>query len=80
MPDSYADLSRFYDLVMTSGYYDYDAYAQALDYFIEDQGVVVAHQRLRFRLFPRETADQLLKRCGFHLQDSDGVLWQHSRR
>ncbi|MEU4360100.1 class I SAM-dependent methyltransferase [Streptomyces virginiae] len=30
MPDSYADLSRFYDLVMTSGYYDYDAYAHAL--------------------------------------------------
>ncbi|WP_190079686.1 methyltransferase domain-containing protein [Streptomyces longisporoflavus] len=30
MPDSYADLSRYYDLVMTSGYYDYDAYARAL--------------------------------------------------
>ncbi|MFJ6799030.1 class I SAM-dependent methyltransferase [Streptomyces sp. NPDC091268] len=50
------------------------------DYFIEDQGVVVAHQRLRFRLFPREAADRLLRRCGFHLQDSEGVLWQYVRR
>ncbi|MEU9237570.1 class I SAM-dependent DNA methyltransferase [Streptomyces subrutilus] len=50
------------------------------DYFIEDQGLVVTHQRLRFRLFPRETADRLLGRCGFHLQESDGVLWRYIRR
>ncbi|MFJ3582901.1 class I SAM-dependent DNA methyltransferase [Streptomyces sp. NPDC090127] len=50
------------------------------DYFIEDQGAVVAHQRLRFRLFPRETADKLLTRCGFHFHGSDGVLWQYVRR
>ncbi|GAA2324551.1 class I SAM-dependent methyltransferase [Streptomyces kunmingensis] len=49
------------------------------DYFIEDQGVVLAHQRLRFRLFPQETADRLLERCGFHFQESDGVLWQYDR-
>lgn len=30
MDDSYAGLSRHYDLVMTSGYYDYDAYAATL--------------------------------------------------
>ncbi|MGW8375908.1 class I SAM-dependent methyltransferase [Streptomyces sp. ODS28] len=28
--DSYADLARYYDLIMTTGYYDYEAYAQAL--------------------------------------------------
>ncbi|MGW7312914.1 class I SAM-dependent DNA methyltransferase [Streptomyces sp. NPDC054854] len=50
------------------------------DYFIEDHGLVVAHQTLRFRLFPRETAGRLLTRCGFHLQARDGVLWQYIRR
>ncbi|MFD9893228.1 class I SAM-dependent DNA methyltransferase [Amycolatopsis sp. NPDC059027] len=30
MEDSYAGLASHYDLVMTSGYYDYDAYARAL--------------------------------------------------
>ncbi|MDQ8705202.1 class I SAM-dependent methyltransferase [Streptomyces sp. LHD-70] len=30
MPDSYTDLADHYDLIMTSGYYDYDTYAQAL--------------------------------------------------
>ncbi|MFE0027278.1 class I SAM-dependent DNA methyltransferase [Amycolatopsis sp. NPDC059021] len=30
MEDSYAGLSSHYDLVMTSGYYDYDAYARAM--------------------------------------------------
>lgn len=49
------------------------------DYFIEDQGLVVAHQRLRFRLFAQNTAGALLKACGFHLQHSDGVLWHYIR-
>ncbi|MEU1121712.1 MULTISPECIES: class I SAM-dependent methyltransferase [unclassified Streptomyces] len=30
MTDSYAGLARHYDLIMTSGYYDYDAYARSL--------------------------------------------------
>ncbi|MFJ9854848.1 class I SAM-dependent methyltransferase [Streptomyces sp. NPDC101150] len=30
MADSYAELARHYDLIMTSGYYDYDAYAREL--------------------------------------------------
>lgn len=30
MANSYAALSRHYDLIMTSGYYDYGAYARAL--------------------------------------------------
>ncbi|MCX3061480.1 class I SAM-dependent methyltransferase [Streptomyces beihaiensis] len=30
MANSYEDLSRYYDLIMTSGYYDYDVYARAL--------------------------------------------------
>ncbi|WP_369394359.1 methyltransferase domain-containing protein [Streptomyces sp. CG1] len=30
MANSYSALSRHYDLIMTSGYYDYEAYAQAL--------------------------------------------------
>ncbi|MFC9268721.1 class I SAM-dependent methyltransferase [Streptomyces zhihengii] len=50
------------------------------DYFIEDQGVVLAHQRLRFRLFPQPAADKILQRCGFHFQERDDVLWQYTRR
>ncbi|WP_172384220.1 class I SAM-dependent methyltransferase [Streptomyces sp. MNP-20] len=30
MTDSYAELARYYDLIMASGYYDYDAYAREL--------------------------------------------------
>ncbi|GAA0450648.1 class I SAM-dependent methyltransferase [Streptomyces olivaceiscleroticus] len=30
MADSYAGLARHYDMIMTSGYYDYDAYAREL--------------------------------------------------
>ncbi|GGV31058.1 class I SAM-dependent methyltransferase [Streptomyces spectabilis] len=37
MSDSYAGLSAHYDLIMTSGYYDYDAYARALITLIGDR-------------------------------------------
>lgn len=50
------------------------------DCYISRQETVLAHQRLRFRLFPMKTADQLLERYGFHFQNSDGVLWQYARR
>ncbi|MFI1676341.1 class I SAM-dependent methyltransferase [Streptomyces sp. NPDC020607] len=50
------------------------------DYFIEGQGMVLAHQRLRFRLFPQETADRLLQHCGFRFQESDDLLWHYVRR
>lgn len=77
---------RRYDLVLPEGllYTQHVAVdsegRHTKDYFIEDQGAVVAHQRLRFRLFPRGTADQLLERCGFHFEESDGVLWKYVRR
>lgn len=50
------------------------------DYYIEREGAVLAHQRLRFRLFPLETADRLLERFGFHLRSRDEVLWHYVRR
>lgn len=49
------------------------------DYFIEDHGRVVAHQRLDFRLFSSQTAERLLARCGFRLLRRDSVLWQYTR-
>ncbi|MGA4844189.1 class I SAM-dependent methyltransferase [Streptomyces sp. G45] len=37
MANSYAELARYYDLIMTSGYYDHDAYAHELAPLIEDR-------------------------------------------
>ncbi|MFD4632508.1 class I SAM-dependent DNA methyltransferase [Streptomyces sp. NPDC058284] len=50
------------------------------DYFIKRQEKVLAHQSLRFRLFPQKTADRLLQQCGFVLRESDEVLWRYVRQ
>lgn len=39
--DSYAALAAHYDLIMTSGYYDYDTYARALVPHVVDRGEVL---------------------------------------
>ncbi|MGW7086843.1 class I SAM-dependent methyltransferase [Streptomyces sp. NPDC054871] len=41
MADSYAGLSHHYDLIMTSGYYDYDAYTRTLLDLIQDRRVLL---------------------------------------
>ncbi|MGW6055410.1 class I SAM-dependent DNA methyltransferase [Streptomyces sp. NPDC055189] len=50
------------------------------DYYIERDGAVVAHQRLRFRLFPQDHADRLLQRHGFAFRGHGGLLRQYIRR
>jgi SAM-dependent methyltransferase len=39
--DSYAGLSHYYDLIMTSGYYDYDAYTRSLLGLVRDRRLIL---------------------------------------
>ncbi|MBT2493812.1 class I SAM-dependent methyltransferase [Streptomyces sp. ISL-96] len=51
------------------------------DYFVRQEGEVVAHQRCQFRVYPQDRADRLLAQCGFRFQyaTGDGLLRSYVR-